>query len=60
MLRAPFFSVSDAELFDAVERMPLLPLYTLSNEPSLGFAADACARMRGDSFTFSALVSNVM
>jgi len=32
--------------FDAVERMPLLPLYTLSNEPSLGFAADACARMR--------------
>ncbi len=33
--------------FDAVERMPLLPLYTLSNEPSLGFAADACARMRG-------------
>jgi indolepyruvate decarboxylase len=33
--------------FDAIERMPLLPLYTLSNEPSLGFAADACARMRG-------------
>jgi indolepyruvate decarboxylase len=32
--------------FDAVERMPLLPLYTLSNEPSLGFAADAAARMR--------------
>jgi indolepyruvate decarboxylase len=32
--------------FDALERMPLLSLYTLSNEPSLGFAADACARMR--------------
>jgi indolepyruvate decarboxylase len=32
--------------FDAIERMPILPLYTLSNEPSLGFAADACARMR--------------
>jgi indolepyruvate decarboxylase len=33
-------------LFDAFERMPLLRLVTLSNEPSLGFAADACARMR--------------
>jgi indolepyruvate decarboxylase len=32
--------------FDAIERMPILPLYTLSNEPSLGFAADASARMR--------------
>ena len=32
--------------FDALERMPLLRLLTLSNEPSLGFAADACARMR--------------
>jgi len=32
--------------FDAIERNPLLPLYTLANEPSLGFAADACARMR--------------
>jgi indolepyruvate decarboxylase len=32
--------------FDAVERMPLLSLYTLSNEPSLGFAADASARIR--------------
>ncbi len=32
--------------FDAAERMPLLPLYTLSNEPSLGYAADAAARMR--------------
>ena len=32
--------------FDAIERMPLLALYTLSNEPSLGFAADASARMR--------------
>jgi indolepyruvate decarboxylase len=33
-------------LFDAFERMPLLRLVTLANEPSLGFAADACARMR--------------
>ena len=33
-------------LFDALERMPLLRLVTLANEPSLGFAADACARMR--------------
>ena len=33
--------------FDAMERMPLLRLVTLSNEPSLGFAADAAARMRG-------------
>jgi indolepyruvate decarboxylase len=32
--------------FDAVERMPLLSLYTLSNEPSIGFAADASARIR--------------
>ncbi|HUL95152.1 MAG TPA: indolepyruvate/phenylpyruvate decarboxylase [Usitatibacter sp.] len=33
--------------FDALERMPLLRLVTLSNEPSLGFAADAAARIRG-------------
>ncbi|MGE5617185.1 MAG: indolepyruvate/phenylpyruvate decarboxylase, partial [Bacillota bacterium] len=33
--------------FDAIARQELLPLYTLSNEPSLGFAADAAARMRG-------------
>ena len=33
-------------LFDAFERMPLMRLITLSNEPSLGFAADACARIR--------------
>jgi len=33
-------------LFDAFERMPLMRLVTLSNEPSLGFAADACARIR--------------
>src|SRR5689334_9343582 len=33
--------------FDALERMPQLRLVTLSNEPSLGFAADAAARMRG-------------
>ena len=32
--------------FDALERMPMLRLVTLSNEPSLGFAADACARIR--------------
>lgn len=32
--------------FDAVEKAELLPLYTLSHEPSIGFAADAAARMR--------------
>ena len=32
--------------FDAIERSGVLPLYTLSNEPSLGFAADAAARFR--------------
>src|SRR6185436_5889647 len=32
--------------FDAIEASRVLPLYTLSNEPSLGFAADATARMR--------------
>jgi indolepyruvate decarboxylase len=34
-------------LFDAIEASALLPLYTLSHEPSLGFAADAAARIRG-------------
>ncbi len=34
-------------LFDAIESSGLLPLYTLSHEPSAGFAADASARMRG-------------
>ena len=33
--------------FDAVEASGVLPLYTLSHEPSLGFAADAAARIRG-------------
>ena len=32
--------------FDAVEAQARLPLYTLSHEPSVGFAADAAARMR--------------
>ena len=32
--------------FDAVEAHGRLPLYTLSHEPSVGFAADAAARMR--------------
>ncbi len=32
--------------FDAIESGGQLPLYTLSHEPSLGFAADAAARMR--------------
>ena len=31
-------------LFDAIEASGLLPLYTLSHEPSVGFAADAAAR----------------
>ena len=34
-------------LFDELERGGELPLHTLSHEPSLGFAADAAARMRG-------------
>jgi indolepyruvate decarboxylase len=33
--------------FKAVEDCGLLPLYTLSHEPAVGFAADAAARMRG-------------
>mgnify|MGYP005805852757 CR=1 FL=1 len=32
--------------FDAIESDGRLPLYTLSHEPSVGFAADAAARMR--------------
>jgi indolepyruvate decarboxylase len=34
-------------LFREVERCALLPLYTLSHEPGVGFAADAAARARG-------------
>jgi indolepyruvate decarboxylase len=34
-------------LFDAIESSGLLPMYTLSHEPSVGFAADAAARIRG-------------
>ena len=34
-------------LFDEIERGGSLPLYTLSHEPSIGFAADAAARLRG-------------
>jgi indolepyruvate decarboxylase len=34
--------------FDAIEASGLLPLYTLSHEPSVGFAADASARIRGE------------
>ena len=34
-------------LFREFERSGSLPLYTLSHEPAVGFAADAAARMRG-------------
>jgi indolepyruvate decarboxylase len=34
-------------LFEQFERLALLPLYTLSHEPAVGFAADAAARSRG-------------
>lgn len=34
-------------LFREIERSALLPLYTLSHEPGVGFAADAAARFRG-------------
>ncbi|HUG26200.1 indolepyruvate/phenylpyruvate decarboxylase [Piscinibacter sp.] len=34
-------------LFREIERSGTLPLYTLSHEPSVGFAADAASRMRG-------------
>ncbi len=33
--------------FRAVEESGVLPLYTLSHEPGVGFAADAAARIRG-------------
>ena len=33
--------------FKAIEESAVLPLYTLSHEPSVGFAADAAARMHG-------------
>ena len=34
-------------LFREIERSATLPLYTLSHEPGVGFAADAASRMRG-------------
>ena len=34
-------------LFCEIERSAILPLYTMSHEPGVGFAADAAARMRG-------------
>jgi len=34
-------------LFEVIERFPELPLYTLSHEPAVGFAADAATRFRG-------------
>jgi len=34
-------------LFREIERCGILPLYTFSHEPALGFAADAAARVRG-------------
>ncbi|MEA2027117.1 MAG: thiamine pyrophosphate-binding protein, partial [Chloroflexota bacterium] len=34
-------------LFEVIERFPDLPLYTLSHEPAVGFAADAATRFRG-------------
>ena len=34
-------------LFREIERSAILPLYTLSHEPAVGFAADAAARGRG-------------
>jgi indolepyruvate decarboxylase len=33
-------------LFKVIEESAILPLYTLSHEPAVGFAADAAARMR--------------
>jgi indolepyruvate decarboxylase len=33
--------------FDAIESSSALPLYTLSHEPSVGFAADSAARIHG-------------
>lgn len=34
-------------LFGEIERLRILPLYTLSHEPGIGFAADAASRIRG-------------
>ena len=34
-------------LFGEIERSRILPLYTLSHEPGIGFAADAASRIRG-------------
>jgi indolepyruvate decarboxylase len=34
-------------LFREIERSRILPLYTFSHEPAVGFAADAATRMRG-------------
>ena len=34
-------------LFREIERCAVLPLYTLSHEPAVGFAADAATRLRG-------------
>ncbi len=34
-------------LFREIERCAVLPLFTLSHEPGVGFAADAAARVRG-------------
>ncbi len=34
-------------LFEVIERTRTLPLYTLSHEPAVGFAADAAARFHG-------------
>ena len=33
--------------FKVIEESGILPLYTLSHEPAVGFAADAAARYRG-------------
>ena len=33
--------------FKAAEQSAILPLYTLSHEPAVGFAADAAARLLG-------------
>lgn len=34
-------------MFDAIEQSDILPLYTLSHEPAVAFAADAAARVSG-------------
>jgi len=33
--------------FRIIEQSAILPLYTLSHEPGVGFAADACGRISG-------------